>query len=269
MSLVAKLFIEEQEINLFDLNFRFSRSVDATGKPMGKPRGTVFKLVFEATRGRHDFFMDWAVDTHMMKNAKIVISPVTATSKSRVMELYDVCCIHHQIHFKNGQDTELNVERNPRIDALLRSDRGASLLLEVHLTPAILINDGVKILEHYWKKTDLNANEVAATTVEPEKEPQLIESYYENKEGKRINDEELQIGDEVFLVICSKNGIGEMVTISLANNTRDFEYQGKHLKDDILRDIKITSDIQRIALKTVEQRIIDQEELVSSANDLA
>ena len=49
MSLIAKMYVEDKEINILDFKFRFTRAVDEHGKPMGIPRGTIFEIIFETT----------------------------------------------------------------------------------------------------------------------------------------------------------------------------------------------------------------------------
>ncbi len=231
MSLVAKLYLEDKEINILDFKFRFTRSTDEHGKPMGKPRGTLFEIIFETTSDQS--FMTWSIATDMTKHVKIVVSPVTAASKSRVIELYDVHCVHFKNNF-NAQD-------------------GEPMTTLIHLTPAIMIDDGYKVLDHYWKKTDLNAA-APATTVESEEDPVLVDVYYVDEDNKRLNKDKLQIGQQVYLVIESENGVGKKISMSLNDSSRDFEYQGKRLENDILRDVGITVNKQKFALKVVEQQ---------------
>ncbi|MEN7547550.1 type VI secretion system tube protein TssD [Rapidithrix thailandica] len=134
MSLIAKLYVEDKVVNILDFKFRFTRSVDEHGKPMGKPNGTIFDITFETTSDQS--FFAWSVGMDMVKKVKIVVSPVTQDSKSRVFELYDVHCVFFKNHF-NGVN-------------------GEPMTTQVKLSPAILYDGGVKILEHYWKETDLS-----------------------------------------------------------------------------------------------------------------
>ncbi|WP_338813238.1 type VI secretion system tube protein TssD [Bernardetia sp. Wsw4-3y2] len=151
MSLIAKMYVEDKEINILDFKFRFTRAVNEHGFPMGKPRGTIFEIIFETTSDQS--FMAWSVATDMTKHVKIVVSPVTATSKSRIIELYDVHCVHFKNNF-NGQN-------------------GEPMTTLVHLTPAIMIDDGYKIVNHYWKKTDLDAK-APVTTLNDDQEPSIM-----------------------------------------------------------------------------------------------
>ena len=230
MSLVAKLYTEDKEINILDFKFRFTRSTDEHGKPMGKPNGTIFEIVFETTADQS--FMEWSIATDMTKHVKIVVSPVTGMSKSRTIELYDVHCVF----FKND----------------FNSRNGEPMSTLIHLTPAIMVDEGYKVLDHYWKKTDLSVS-APITTVEPEKQPVFVESYYENKQGERIPDEEVKIGDEVNLVLKTKDAVNKKITVSLQDEAKDFEYEGKRLENDLLENITISADVQRIALKVLPQ----------------
>lgn len=80
-------------------------------------------------------------------------------------------------------------------------------------------------------------------------EQRLTELYYTDKDGNR--DFTPRIGDEIYLVIRSRNMVGERVDIDLSDNSRDFSYRGKHLPDDHLTGLRISSDIEYVPL-TIE-----------------
>lgn len=223
------MYIEDKEINILDFKFRFHRAVDEHGKPMGKPNGTVFEIIFETTSDQS--FMQWSIATDMTKHVKIVVSPVTAASKSRIIELYDVCCVF----FKNN----------------FNAQNGEPMTTLIHLTPAIMIDDGYKILDHYWKKTDLSANNVTPTVIKQEQEMEIIDMYYEDKDGNKL--QSLFYGD-VTLIIQTKNGAGKKITLNLNDKNHDFIHDGKELENDLLENISITSDITRIKVKVTPPR---------------
>lgn len=81
---------------------------------------------------------------------------------------------------------------------------------------------------------------------------QTIEIYYTNLEGDKI--EEAIIGEEIYLVLESKNMIGQAIDVDLSDNTRDFEYKGQILKDDILKNLTINKNIQQERLKVIPQQ---------------
>ncbi|MEN7550736.1 type VI secretion system tube protein TssD [Rapidithrix thailandica] len=145
MSLIAKMYVEDKEVTILDFKFRFTRSVDEHGKPMGKPNGTIFDITFETTSDQS--FFAWSVGMDMVKKVKIVVSPVTQDSKSRVFELYDVHCVFFKNHF-NGVN-------------------GEPMMTQIKLSPAILYDGGYKILEHYWKETDLSVKTEPTPLTDP------------------------------------------------------------------------------------------------------
>ncbi|MEN7551968.1 type VI secretion system tube protein TssD [Rapidithrix thailandica] len=145
MSLIARLYVEDKVVNILDFKFRFTRSVDEHGKPMGKPNGTIFDITFETTSDQS--FFAWSVGMDMVKKVKIVVSPVTQDSKSRVFELYDVHCVFFKNNF-NGVN-------------------GEPMTTQIKLSPAILYDGGYKILEHYWKETDLSVKTEPTPLTDP------------------------------------------------------------------------------------------------------
>ncbi|MEN7547058.1 type VI secretion system tube protein TssD [Rapidithrix thailandica] len=230
MSLITKMYVEDKEINILDFKFRFTRSVDESGKPMGKPNGTLFDITFETTADQS--FFSWAIGMDMVKKVKITVSPVTQDSKTRVLELYDVHCVYFKNHF-NGIN-------------------GQPMTTHIRLTPAILYDGGVKILEHYWKETDLSAVNTPVTSLLPDTEPEFLESFYEDKDGKRIPENEVKVGDNVYLVLKTRNAVGQVLTLDLKNNSKDFEFNGQRLEQDLLENVSITSDLQKLAFKIIE-----------------
>ncbi|WP_338790939.1 type VI secretion system tube protein TssD [Bernardetia sp. MNP-M8] len=226
MSLVAKMYVEDKEINILDFKFRFTRSTDEHGKPMGKPRGTIFEIIFETTADQS--FMSWSIATDMTKHVKIVVSPVTAMSKSRIIELYDVHCVHFRNNFN--------------------AKSGEPMTTLIHLTPAIMVDDGYKLLDHYWKKTDLSTENVTPTIIERDKELEIIDIYYEDKQGNKI--EHIYLGD-VVLVLKTKNGEGKNLDIDLQDQDHTYIHNGEKLEDGILTDISIVGDTTKVELKVI------------------
>ncbi len=229
MSLVAKMYLEDKEINILDYKFRFTRSTDEHGKPMGKPRGTVFEILFETTSDQS--FMEWSIMTDMTKHVKIVISPIIKTSKSRIIELYDVHCVH----FKNS----------------FNAQNGEPMTTLIHLTPAIMIDDGHKVLEHYWKKTDLNANVPVTVLKSEEEKGRIIDYYVIGEDGKRIND--FKVGEKITLMIESEGMEGKTIDINLEDKDHDFEYQGNRLLNDQIKKYQITGESDKIQLIVLVQ----------------
>ena len=83
--------------------------------------------------------------------------------------------------------------------------------------------------------------------------PRIIKTYYTDLEGNKI--EKGEIGQEIYLVVEGNKLEGEATTLNLFDPTIDFEYEGKHLTNDILENYTFKNDDEeRIKLKIVEQQ---------------
>ena len=78
---------------------------------------------------------------------------------------------------------------------------------------------------------------------------QIIEVYYTDLEGNKI--EKGVIGQEVYLVVEGNKLEGETSDLYLEDPDMDFEYQGEHLLNDILKNYTFKSDNELIKLKVV------------------
>jgi len=141
--ITAKLEIEGKTFNILNFSFDFEQNSSYNGYPSSTPTGGLFKIVIESTQEK--LFFEWMSKENSMKNAKIIISPSFAMGKSRVIELIDGYLIKYLENF----------------DGI--NNRPISTYME--LSPAIMLQDGVKIFEKYWKVTDLS-NNVAPTKIE-------------------------------------------------------------------------------------------------------
>lgn len=103
------------------------------------------------------------------------------------------------------------------------------------------------ILKDYTITRDLE--KVLLKVIPPENKEQELDLYVTNKKGKII--EEIVVGEEIYLIVKSKDLIGETMDLTLTNKEADFEYQGNRLENDILAGYKIRSNIEKISLKVL------------------
>lgn len=224
MSIISKLYIEESTFNILRYHWSFNQKADATGRPSARPQGGLIQIVIEATKDA--LFTEWAMNHNMLKNVKIVQSPTTKTSKNRTIEFYDMHCVETSDNF-NGINNE-------------------PMTTTVILSPAIISVNGTKIMEKYWKVTDLSSE---ATQVTQNNEPNLI--------GYRItdtNDEAIKeyfAGDTIVINIETENSIGKAINLNLADKEYDFKHNGVVLKNDILKDYVINNDLEQITLEVI------------------
>ena len=83
-------------------------------------------------------------------------------------------------------------------------------------------------------------------------EPTILNYHIEDIQGNIIQKSEIDIGEEISLVIETKNAIGETLQLDLDSNRLDFECNGLVFEDDIV-EIQIVKEIERIHLKAVRQ----------------
>ena len=230
MSIVAKLYIDDKTFNILKFNVNFNQKSSNNGLPSSKPTGGLFSIVFETTK--ETLFYEWMVGNNTMKNLKIVLSPSTLTSKSRTIELFDVYCLKHEENFDG-------INNKP-------------MMTYIQVSPAIMVQDGVKIFEWYWKVTDLNTD--VEDTVIDNSEPELVSYHIEDLENNRIEEKNIKENQEIYLVINSLNTQGEISDIDLENKNIDYEYNGQWMKDDIIRDIVLNDTFTKVKLKAVKQK---------------
>ncbi len=145
MSVQAKLYIDDKVYEVLEYQLRYHQNCDYNYRPQGTVFGGLFDIVVETTKD--DIFTAWATHPTMMKNAKIVQTPIAMDGKSRTFELIDTHCTFDKNHF--------------------RHDSKEPMKNYITLSPAILKLDGRLIHEKHWKVTDLNAQNVAPTVIEP------------------------------------------------------------------------------------------------------
>jgi hypothetical protein len=111
------------------------------------------------------------------------------------------------------------------------------------------------VFEKNWKITNLaNLNAPAVSFLESREtdnsdndtEPQIIEMYFTDMEGKRI--EEI-VGEKVKLVVKTENCTGKHINLNLSNPFHEFYYQGSLLEDDVLENYQVKSDSDEIELE--------------------
>lgn len=228
MSIIAKMYVDDEEFTLLTFNFSLEQKSGYNGLPSSKPTGGIFNIVFESTKDA--LFYEWMIGENMIESLKIVLSPTSMTSKNRTILLLDLFCLRYEENF-NG------VDKQP-------------LATYIQASPAIMIQDGVKIFEKSWKVTDLNSN-TAPTEIEEDNEQKVIRQYITDENDVELD--EYYQGDKIFYVIETQNMTGEEVDINLYNKAVDFLYQGKRLENDIIKNYVIGSELDKVSLEVISE----------------
>lgn len=99
--------------------------------------------------------------------------------------------------------------------------------------------------QDYQEKVPALATLLDRVTQKPEAD--LYEIFYADYDGNR--DFSPMVGDDIWLVVKSRNMVGEVIDIDISDNGWDFEYKDKPVENHLLEDIKLTSDIEHIPLR--------------------
>lgn len=160
--------------------------------------------------------LQWVKEEQIIRNSKIE-KVVTLVADTR--------------NIPNGEEVTVKVHTPEQ-------DGGSSMLTEL------------KGIVHYnqvqveWKVEQKEEDENA---------PKIKKTYYTDLNGDII--EKGDIGQEVYLVIEGVNLAGKEADLDLTDNEIDFEYNGEHLKNDILKGyIFQNNEIEHIKLKIIEQK---------------
>ena len=109
MSFIAKLQLQhEGEMNVLQCGFRFSQSIDATGKPTAMPQGGIIKLVLESN-GNTDLF-DWMINPLHIKNGKITFFRYDSMSRLKTLLFENAHCIEYCETFCHAGEHPMQIQ---------------------------------------------------------------------------------------------------------------------------------------------------------------
>ncbi len=226
-SFKVKLFIDDQERNVLNVDQAFKQVADITGRPSGKPYGEPLYITLESTIDDSFFYIN-------------TFSPSNTISGELVFYKRDGFSILYKLQFANAYILGLE-EAFEAVSSL-------PLHFNLKIGWGIIKVNGVTF-EEKWNPDNPFEDTTEATVIE-EGEPNIISLKYVDAEGNEI--EELY-EDEVFLEIRSENCVGKLVDIDLSDDEFDFSYEGEHLANDLLEDLEITADLQKIKLTVFEE----------------
>ena len=233
MAFHAQLFINGETRTVLNSAFIYRQLIDgSTGRPKTSVQGGQITLLLESTKN-DELFYDWMFSDQAMYNGYIRFYKRDGFSKLFDYEFANCHCIHLTEKFSaSGNDP---------------------LKIELKLSPGIQrVRD--QLFEKLWNPSNPFANTAPITEREIKKEPVIDDMYYTDMNGERIPDDRLEQGTAVYLVLKTKNAIGKDVDIDLDDNQNDFKYNGDVLVNDVLEDLTIKSNTQKIKLEIISQK---------------
>jgi hypothetical protein len=107
MSFLAKLHIDGEEYNILDFDTQFSQGKDATGKPIGEPKGGTISVIIESTQSTN--FLSWMLNSSMTKDGKIVFYRRDAMSKMKELSFVKAFCVNYREQFTSTNNIPMKI----------------------------------------------------------------------------------------------------------------------------------------------------------------
>ena len=102
MSFIAKLYLDNQEINVLYCSFRFMQTTDATGKPSSVPQGGSINLTVESS-GKVDLF-DWMISATQKKTGSVTFFRRDTMSTLKMLDFADAHCVdYNEVYQHDGE----------------------------------------------------------------------------------------------------------------------------------------------------------------------
>lgn len=107
MSFLSKLHIDGQEFNVLDFDTQFTQGKDATGKPIGEPKGGTISITIESTQSTD--FLSWMLNSSLTKDGKIVFYRRDAMSKMKELQFVKAFCINYREQFTSTSEVAMKI----------------------------------------------------------------------------------------------------------------------------------------------------------------
>ncbi len=228
----AKLFIFEREYEILKFKIQYNQNIDAVGMPIERVNGNFIDVEFSSIKNEREFF------EVAFSNRKTVKGYVRFYRRDGFQKFYDY-------EFANTYI----VNFNETFDAV----NNKPLTTKVQFNAGIVKRDDVMFATN-WNPSNPFEKQAAPTVIENENlEPIITDGYYTDLTGEKIDDYELVSGEQVYYVLHTTNAIGKYLDLDLTNTQNDFKHNGKLLVNDILEDLKVTADTQKIKLEVIRQ----------------
>jgi len=108
MSFLATLQIDTEKMNVLHCGFRFTQSIDATGKPVAIPQGGTIQLIVESV-GDTELF-DWMVNPTQTKSGSITFFKRDSNSKLKTLEFIDAHCVDYYETYDHIGDNPMQIQ---------------------------------------------------------------------------------------------------------------------------------------------------------------
>ena len=97
MSFLAKLNIEDEEINVLQCSFDFTQPIDHSGRPHAVPKAGLIRITLESTNST--MLLGWMVSVHEYKNGTITFYRRDVMSSNKILEFREAFCVDYKETF--------------------------------------------------------------------------------------------------------------------------------------------------------------------------
>jgi hypothetical protein len=231
MGIIARLYANGRVYIVLRSDHGIKQRSDETGRPISRPFHTGLTVVIEVTKDT--FFFEKAV--HPTQQIQEIILEYTDSmpgSRTRRIRFVDCYVTLDHTEFKaNGTD--------PLTETITITAAGIedSHSQGKYTTPR--------------RETAFLSEQVQAPVREDAQEGTILESYFEDRQGNRLD--ALQPYQDVRFVLKTENMEGETVHSDFGRHRVGFQYNGEALENNLLEDISISSGTKKVDLKTVKK----------------
>ena len=224
----ARLFVDGEYYNLKSFEYGFVTGSNANGFSSGKTRQTGITCTIEAIR--QELFEEWAFEDFMKKYVEVHIEHTAiGHGKTRVLKCHDTFLLEFYTRFSHISEEAMIFELHMKSGAI-----EASWSTAAHVEK--------------WSRIPEQAE---PTVIEEEVESQILDVFYENKDGQQIS--RIRKNKDIYLVVKTENMVGKTIDVDLSDDAYNFEHEGELLENDQLLDYQVSSELMKIPLKTIKQ----------------
>ena len=240
---LAKLFILGKEIELLWTDMNYHREIRMNGKPATDFIGGLITLCFATDRDT-DIILRWMTKENQDNT----------WNEADKMEEGKVCFYENGFDYPPTKTYEFNDAHLIYFKETFNAEGEEPMQTILTISPAIQ-NYGVEFVKR-WNVSWIPPSERTPYQPIENKEQRIIDFYYTDKDNKR--DTKLTYGEKAYLVLESRNMIGEIVDLKLDTKIIDFTYNDERIKNDVIESYKIKSDTDKIPVYVISE---DNEEL--------
>jgi len=257
MNIKAKLFVCGEERELIATSLNYIRLTDWNGKPTSALMGGTFTVTYESQM-YDDTFIEWVIADR--KDNKKIRHPFN------LYLLRDGKVVFYEDDFDGVELFQYNFQDGTLINYHEVFNNQEGMYVTLTISPAMQDYRFFKNSTDWrrksrtryikpWQESFIPPVKDTPYKVKEDIMPRFKRYFFENKNGERIQQDDIEINEKVILVIETENAEGETVTIDLKDDSLNYKYQDKVLENDILKRVSITGKQTKLELIATEEKV--------------